>query len=150
LVKQLIHSPGHEDLMLKIKFLIMKLLAAIILLFALFACSDKNMDQPDPVEFYFDFTQGANGWTGDFADYPVGEENFYELVFEHATLPEPLDQNQFALKLSGSNHSDRIIDILENDAYLAHVAKTGAEKARESASKTLSEVKEVVGFKRLF
>lgn len=45
---------------------------------------------------------------------------------------------------------NRIIDILGNDSYLAHVAKTGAEKARESASKTLAEVKEVVGFKRLF
>ncbi|WP_372948673.1 tryptophan--tRNA ligase [Mariniphaga sp.] len=45
---------------------------------------------------------------------------------------------------------DRIIDILENDSYLAQVAKTGAEKARESASKTLAEVKNVVGFKRLF
>ncbi len=45
---------------------------------------------------------------------------------------------------------DRIIDILQNDSYLAHVAKTGAEKARESASKTMAEVKKVVGFKRLF
>lgn len=71
-----------------------------------FACSDKNLDQPDPVEFYFDFAQDANGWTGGFADYPVGEEHFYDLVFEHDTLPEPLDQNQFALKLSGNNHSD--------------------------------------------
>lgn len=45
---------------------------------------------------------------------------------------------------------ERIIDILENDSYLAKVAKMGAEKARESASKTLAEVKEVVGFKKLF
>jgi hypothetical protein len=84
----------------------MEKITAIAILFVLFACSDKNLDQPDPVEYYFDFAQGTNGWTGDFADYPVGEENFYELVFEHDTLPEPLDQNQFALKLSGSNHSD--------------------------------------------
>jgi tryptophanyl-tRNA synthetase len=45
---------------------------------------------------------------------------------------------------------DRIIDILQNDSYLAKVAKMGAEKARESASKTLAEVKEVVGFRKLF
>ena len=45
---------------------------------------------------------------------------------------------------------DRIIEILDDDAYLAKVAKLGAEKARESASKTLKEVKEVIGFKRLF
>ncbi|WP_372948670.1 hypothetical protein [Mariniphaga sp.] len=84
----------------------MKKIAAIAVLVVLFACSDKNLNQPDPVEFYFDFAQGTDGWTGDFADYPVGEEHFYDLVFEHDTLPEPLDQNQFALKLSGNNHSD--------------------------------------------
>ena len=45
---------------------------------------------------------------------------------------------------------ERIIDILEDDAYLAKVAKMGAEKARESAQKTLHEVKSVIGFKKLF
>ncbi len=44
----------------------------------------------------------------------------------------------------------KIIDILEDEAYLAKVAKMGAEKARESASKTLKEVKGVIGLKRLF
>ncbi len=45
---------------------------------------------------------------------------------------------------------NRINDILANDDYLAKVAKLGAEKARESAAKTLAEVKELIGFKRLF
>lgn len=45
---------------------------------------------------------------------------------------------------------ERIIDILQDDAYLAKVAKMGAEKARESASKTLQEVKDVIGFRKLF
>ena len=45
---------------------------------------------------------------------------------------------------------NRIIEIKEDDKYLAKVAKLGAEKARASASKTLKEVKEVVGFKQLF
>jgi len=45
---------------------------------------------------------------------------------------------------------NRIIEILADDKYLAKVAKLGAEKARVSASKTLQEVKEVVGFKKLF
>lgn len=45
---------------------------------------------------------------------------------------------------------NRIIDLLEDDGYLAKVAKTGAEKARESAAKTLNEVKSIIGFKSLF
>ncbi len=45
---------------------------------------------------------------------------------------------------------ERIIENLKDEAYLGRVAKLGAEKARESASRTLQEVKEVIGFKRLF
>ncbi len=45
---------------------------------------------------------------------------------------------------------ERILEIHGDDAYLAKVAKAGAEKARESAIKTLQEVKEVIGFKKLF
>ncbi len=45
---------------------------------------------------------------------------------------------------------ERILEIHGNDAYLAKVAKMGAEKARESAVKTLQEVKDVIGFKKLF
>jgi len=45
---------------------------------------------------------------------------------------------------------ERIIGILEDDLYLAKVARMGAEKARESATKTLQEVKNVIGFRKLF
>jgi tryptophanyl-tRNA synthetase len=45
---------------------------------------------------------------------------------------------------------ERIIENLKNEEYLGKVAKLGAEKARESASRTLKEVKDVIGFKRLF
>jgi tryptophanyl-tRNA synthetase len=45
---------------------------------------------------------------------------------------------------------NRINDILNNTEYLSKVAHMGAEKARESASATLKEVKSLIGFKRLF
>jgi tryptophanyl-tRNA synthetase len=45
---------------------------------------------------------------------------------------------------------ERILEILKDEAYLAKVARTGAERARESAQKTLNEVKDVIGFRRLF
>jgi len=45
---------------------------------------------------------------------------------------------------------NRIIGLLEDDAYLSKVAKAGAEKARESAAKTLVEVKKLIGIKSLF
>jgi tryptophanyl-tRNA synthetase len=45
---------------------------------------------------------------------------------------------------------EKIDAIKEDDAYLAKVAKLGAEKARESASKTLNEVRTAIGFKRFY
>lgn len=42
---------------------------------------------------------------------------------------------------------ERILEIKDNNDYLNKVAKMGAEKARESAQKTLKEVREVMGFR---
>jgi tryptophanyl-tRNA synthetase len=42
---------------------------------------------------------------------------------------------------------EKINDIKSNDEYLRKVAKIGAEKARESAAKTIKEVREIIGFK---
>jgi len=45
---------------------------------------------------------------------------------------------------------ERIEDILQDNVYLSKVAKEGAEKARESASKTLNEVRKIIGFKKFY
>ncbi|MDB5158047.1 MAG: trpS [Mucilaginibacter sp.] len=42
---------------------------------------------------------------------------------------------------------ERINDIANNAEYLRKVAQQGAEKARESASKTIKEVREIIGFR---
>lgn len=42
---------------------------------------------------------------------------------------------------------ERILDIRSNTDYLNKVARQGAEKARESANRTVSEVREIMGFK---
>jgi len=44
---------------------------------------------------------------------------------------------------------ERILDMLKNEQYLHKVRKMGAEKARESAAKTLAEMKKIMGFKTL-
>ncbi|QZT36096.1 tryptophan--tRNA ligase [Halosquirtibacter xylanolyticus] len=45
---------------------------------------------------------------------------------------------------------ERFNEIEKDDAYLAKVAKMGAEKARESAAATLAEVRQTMGIKRFF
>ncbi|MEL7120390.1 MAG: hypothetical protein AAFO07_13150 [Bacteroidota bacterium] len=87
---------------------------ACLLLFLLFSC-EKEQESPQPLEFTFDFDQSTEGWSGDFADYPLGEEVFYELQFGHSVLPQPLDQNQKSLKLSGSNRSDDLFMFLKKE-----------------------------------
>lgn len=42
---------------------------------------------------------------------------------------------------------ERIEDILADNDYLRNIAKLGAEKARESATKTLKEVRQIIGFR---
>jgi len=44
----------------------------------------------------------------------------------------------------------RILEIRNDEAYLAKVAREGAEKAKASAASTLAEVKKLIGLKRLF
>ncbi|MDL2215225.1 tryptophan--tRNA ligase [Dysgonomonas sp. OttesenSCG-928-M03] len=43
---------------------------------------------------------------------------------------------------------ERILEIEKDDAYLHKVTSEGAEKARESASKTLREVREIMGIRK--
>jgi len=44
----------------------------------------------------------------------------------------------------------RIEEIFRDSNYLSLVAKNGAEKARESASKTLMEVRNIIGFRKFY
>ncbi len=44
---------------------------------------------------------------------------------------------------------ERILEISADDEYLGRVARMGAEKARESATKTIREVRDIIGFKAL-
>lgn len=45
---------------------------------------------------------------------------------------------------------EKIVDVLNNEAILAKAAKMGAEKARENASKTLKEVRKIIGFRKFY
>ncbi|KPK84345.1 MAG: hypothetical protein AMS27_10185 [Bacteroides sp. SM23_62_1] len=73
---------------------------------------DEDTGRGNPLVFEFSFESGMQNWECFFSDYPVGEEEFYELEFEHTFLPESLDQNTKALKISGNNHSDDLFSAI--------------------------------------
>ncbi len=85
-----------------------KLMILGVLMFALFACDKEDVDDVlnQPVELSYDFNSGADGWIGDFADYPVGEEESYALDYNATNLPAPLDEDNGALMVTGTNMSD--------------------------------------------
>lgn len=73
------------------------------------ACKKSSNNSPSTGNQYeYNFSAGAEGWIGDFADYPnePSVEQFYQLEFSHTGLPAPLNTTDGALKLSGINKSD--------------------------------------------
>lgn len=71
------------------------------------------------IQHNFNFSLGSNGWKGEFSEYPVGEEAFYELSWGWENLPSsinlvkeqsnnqgPGDAYAKGLFLAGNNHSD--------------------------------------------
>ncbi|KTC84653.1 MULTISPECIES: hypothetical protein [Legionella] len=75
------------------------------ILFSSFTYSENN--KPFSIKTYkFTFSK-EDQFKVSFADYPNGEEDFYELQFvEEAPLPTEITTTSRSLKISGNNHSD--------------------------------------------
>ena len=71
------------------------------------------------------------------------EADYYEGSIRFGDLKKQLADDM-------NNFRSRINDVLADEALLSKVAKLGAEKASESANKTISEVRESIGFKRFY
>lgn len=80
-----------------------------MILCGLLACSDDmSQDGFYILNYWVDFTQSEDGWTGDFADYPATEYDSteYGLKIERADLPSYLASGKQALLVSGNNYCD--------------------------------------------
>jgi len=84
----------------------------LIFLLSLLCTSCKKKIESFSKDYKFDFAESMQEWNILFSDYPVNEESFYELVFEHTALPFPLDNTIKSLKVSGNNHSDDLMSII--------------------------------------
>ncbi|WP_262887988.1 tryptophan--tRNA ligase [Draconibacterium halophilum] len=105
--------------------------------------TEMNQEKPEAVQNLFTLM--------DIVSTPDTVAHFDELYnkceIRYGDLKKQLAEDIIAYT---SPIRERIIEILKDDAYLAKVAKMGAEKAQVSAAKTLQEVKDVIGFKKLF
>jgi tryptophanyl-tRNA synthetase len=72
------------------------------------------------------------------------DEQFNTMKIRYGDLKKQLaeDMVTFTFPLR-----EKIIDLSKNNDFINKVVKQGAEKARESAQKTVREVRELIGFK---
>lgn len=71
----------------------------------LLASCDMNSENIMVFSYSYDFSTSAQGWDGDFSDYPGDDSILFELQFKHDVLPESVSKTRKALKLSGNNRN---------------------------------------------
>jgi len=72
-------------------------------------------------------------------------DQYAKCIIRYGDLKKQLAEDIVALT---APIRERILEIQSNDAYLSKVVRMGADKARASASRTLSDVREILGFRR--
>jgi tryptophanyl-tRNA synthetase len=99
-----------------------------------------NAEKPEPIQnlFYLLELMSEPGTVAHF------EEAYNNCTIRYGDLKKQLAEDIIAFT---TPLRERILDIYNDDAYLKKVVEQGAEKARESASKTLREVREIIGYK---
>jgi hypothetical protein len=63
-------------------------------------------EYPTVFTYTFDFSVNAEGWSGDFSDYPEGDSIAYELAYSYGSLPDNVSKTRKGFKLTGNNQSD--------------------------------------------
>lgn len=92
----------------------MKLIFVICVFSGLPGFFSCTKDEDNNKTFTFEFSGETEGWSGDFADYPISDSLFYELKYGHSALPSPLNSAVKALKISGNNHSDDLFMFIKH------------------------------------
>lgn len=103
--------------------------------------TELNSVKPEAVENLFTILKVVS--TPDTVEY--FEEKYNACEIRYGDLKKQLAEDIIAVT---APIRERIIEIQKDDAYLRKVVNQGAEKARISAQKTVSEVREIMGFKK--
>ncbi|MGV8964142.1 MAG: tryptophan--tRNA ligase [Candidatus Saccharimonadaceae bacterium] len=102
--------------------------------------TEPNSTKPDYIENLFTIMRVVS--SNDVIAYY--EENWDTCNMRYGDMKKQLASDIIAVT---SPIRERILELENNTDYLRKVAKDGAEKARESASKTIREVRQIMGFK---
>lgn len=102
--------------------------------------TEKNQARPEPIENLFQLMKVvSNPETVTFFD-----EQYNNCTIRYGDLKKQLaeDMVNFTAPLR-----QKILELSSDEAYLHKVARLGKEKARESASATISEIRKIIGFR---
>jgi tryptophanyl-tRNA synthetase len=103
--------------------------------------SQMNQEKPEAIQNLFTLLKIVSATD----TYNFFDEKYNKCEIRYGDLKKQLAADIIAFT---NPFRERIMDIMANDEYLHRVASLGAEKARESASKTLSEVRKIIGFRK--
>ena len=102
--------------------------------------TEPNSVKPEPIANLFTMMEIVS----EKETYDFFNEKYNNCEIRYGDMKKQLaeDINKFCAPIR-----ERILDMAANTEYLDKVARMGAEKARESASKTLIEVRQIIGFR---
>ncbi|MFD2864461.1 tryptophan--tRNA ligase [Mucilaginibacter antarcticus] len=101
----------------------------------------ENQTKPDEIQNLFDLMKVVSA-----PDTITHFDNLYNTMqIRYGDLKKQLADDMI---IATAPIRERIADIAADADYLRKVANLGADKARESAQKTIKEVREIIGFKR--
>lgn len=103
--------------------------------------TEKNQKKPESIENLFTLLKVVS--EKNTVDY--FNEKYNSCEIRYGDLKKQLAED--IIKFT-SPIRERIISISNDDKYLGKVVKQGSEKARESAQKTIKDVREIIGFKK--
>ena len=102
--------------------------------------TEPNSVKPEPIANLFTMMEIES--SKDTYDFFNEKYNNCEIRYGDMKKQLAEDINNFCAPIR-----EKILDIRNNEELLAKVARMGAEKARESAAKTLNEVRQIIGFR---
>lgn len=102
--------------------------------------TEMNSEKPEVIQNLFTLMQICS--TQDTYDY--FDSKWKDCSIRYGDMKKQLAED---IVNTLSPIRERILEISSDQAYLDRIARLGAEKARESASKTLNEVRKIIGFR---
>ena len=99
-----------------------------------------NSEKPEPIENLFTMMEFVSSQD----TYNYFNEKYANCEIRYGDMKKQLAED---INLFCSPIRERILDIAANTDYMEKVARQGAEKARESAAKTIQDVRRIIGFK---